>query len=288
MLFLEIEDSARFYHMGLENGSSSEARDIEGWLSEIELRWGQIPEFAVDPEKLKHLAVICDGNRRAALARGLPELFGHRAGVEVIKGIARAGRQWGIHALTFWVWSTENWQRDREQINYVMGLAQGHLSQSGFIRELRKNRVRFVHLGDIEGLPKGVANILVHLEEATRNFGDSRLNLAMNYGGVDEIARAIYRMSITAQIGGVAPDALFGESREVLAKFLDTASQPNPDLVIRTGMGEREMFRTSGFMPIQTEYSVWDPIPDLFPDLTPERLLLSIQNFLGYQRRLGR
>lgn len=261
---------------------------LDSWIKEIEPRWRQVPEFTVDPEKLKHLAVICDGNRRAALVRGLPELFGHRAGVEVIKGIARAGRQWGIHALTFWVWSTENWQRDKKQINYVMGLAEHFLSQKEFIDELRSSRVRFIHIGDVEKLPKGLANILVHLEEATRDFGDFRLNLAMNYGGVDEVARAIYRMSVTARIGGLGPDALFEKSREVLAKFLDTAGQPNPDLVIRTGMGEGEMFRTSGFMPLQTEYSVWDPVPDLFPDLTPERLLLSTRNFLGYQRRLGR
>lgn len=274
--------------MGLENVLSPEARDIEGWLSEIKLRWRQIPLFSVDSEKLRHLAVICDGNRRAALARGLPELFGHRAGVEVIKGIVKVGRQWGIHALTFWVWSTENWQRDREQINYVMGLAEHFLSQKEFIAELRSSRARFIHIGDVERLPKSLVNILVHLEEATRDFGDFRLNLAMNYGGVDEVARAIYRMSVTARIGGLGPDALFDKSRDVLAKFLDTAGQPNPDLVIRTGMGEGEMFRTSGFMPIQTEYSVWEPIPDLFPDLTPERLLLSIRNFLGYQRRLGR
>lgn len=261
---------------------------LNSWIKEIELRWRKIPPFSVDSEKLRHLAVICDGNRRAALARGLPELFGHRAGVEVIKGIARAGRKWGVHALTFWVWSTENWQRDREQIDYVMSLAQGYLSQTGFLKELRRNRVRFVHLGDIEGLPKGVANTLVHLEEATRNFGDFRLNLAMNYGGVDEVTRAIYRMSVTTQIGGLGPGGLFDSSREVLAKFLDTVGQPNPDLVIRTGMEEGEMFRTSGFMPIQTEYSVWDPIPDLFPDLTPERLLRSIEEFMGYKRRLGR
>lgn len=261
---------------------------LDSWVREIELRWKKIPEFKVDPEKLKHLAVICDGNRRAALVRDLPELFGHRTGVEVIKGIAKAGREWGIHTLTFWVWSTENWQRDREQIDYVMGLAQGHLAQAGFLRELRRNQVRFVHLGDIGRLPEGIANTLVRLEEATRNFEKFRLNLAMNYGGVDEVSRAIYRMSITAQIGGLETGAFSDNSRDVLVKFLDTAGQPNPDLVIRTGMREEEMFRTSGFMPIQTEYSVWDPIPDLFPDLTPERLLRSIQNFLGYQRRLGR
>lgn len=261
---------------------------LDSWIKKIELRWRKIPPFSVDHEKLKHLAVICDGNRRAATARGLPELFGHRAGVEVIKGIARAGRQWGIHALTFWVWSTENWQRDKEQIDYVMSLAQGHLSQTRFLNELRKSRVRFVHLGDVKGLPEGIGNTLVRLEEATRDFEDFRLNLAMNYGGVDEVSRAIFRMSVTAQIGGFGTGALFDNSREVLAKFLDTVGQPNPDLVIRTGMGEGEMFRTSGFMPIQTEYSVWDTIPDFFPDLTPERLLHSIEKFMGYQRRLGR
>ncbi|MBI2007187.1 MAG: di-trans,poly-cis-decaprenylcistransferase [Candidatus Blackburnbacteria bacterium] len=261
---------------------------LDPWIKEIKLCWQKIPEFTVDPEKLKHLAVICDGNRRAAALRGLPEFFGHRAGVEVIKGIARAGRQWGIHTLTFWVWSTENWQRDQEQVTYVMDLAERYLSERTFLKELRHNKVRFVHIGDINGLPKAVADILIRLEGETRNFSSFRLNLAMNYGGVDEVARTIQRMSIATQIGGIGPEALDERPREEIGKFLDTAGQPNPDLVIRTGMEEGEMMRTSGFMPIQTEYSVWDPIPELFPDLTPKGLLRSIENFLGYQRRMGR
>lgn len=261
---------------------------LDSWVKEIKLRWKQTPEFEVDPEKLKHLAVICDGNRRAAKVRDLPDFLGHRAGVEVIKGIARAGREWGIHALTFWVWSTENWQRDKEQIGYVMNLAKEHLSQKEFIEELKKYRVRFTHIGSMEGLPEGVAEALVELERETRNFGSFRLNLAMNYGGFDEVIRTIQRLAITASIGGLSPDAFLEQPREQIGKFLDTVGQSPPDLVIRTGMEKGELFRTSGFMPIQTEYSIWDPIPDLFPDLTPERLLRSIRSFLGYQRRQGR
>lgn len=260
----------------------------ERWLAQIESSWAKIPPFEIDQERLKHLAIICDGNRRAAVLRNLPEIFGHRAGVEVIRNIARAGRKWGIRALTFWVWSTENWQRDKEQIDYVMGLACHHLSQEEFMEELKQHRVRFTHLGRVEGLPESVADVLIHLEKSTRDFKDFRLNLALNYGGVDEVARAIYRLSATAQIGGVDTRALFDHPRAELAKFLDTAGQPHPDLVLRTGMGEGEMFRTSGFMPIQSEYAVWEMIPDLFPHLTPQRLLESVERFLRYDRRWGR
>lgn len=260
----------------------------ERWLAQIESSWAKIPSFEVDQERLKHLAIICDGNRRAAVLRNLPEIFGHRAGVEVIRGIARAGRRWKIPVLTFWVWSTENWQRDKEQINYVMSLAHHYLSQEEFIEELRHHRVRFTHLGKVEGLPEGVTDVLIQLEKSTRGFEDFRLNLAINYGGVDEVARAIYRMSVTAKIGAISSQALFDDPRAELARFLDTAGQPNPDLVLRTGMGEGEMFRTSGFMPIQSEYAVWEMVPDLFPHLTPQRLLGSVERFLRYDRRWGR
>jgi len=159
---------------------------LEAWLSEIEVCWQKIPEFKIDPEKLRHLAIICDGNRRAAQERGLHPYLGHRAGVEVIKGIVRATRDWNIRTLTFWVWSTENWAREREQVDFVMGLAEKFLPPKEFLEELKEHEVKFTHLGRKDRLPPPVLKTLEDLERQTANFGRYHLNLAMDYGGLDE------------------------------------------------------------------------------------------------------
>jgi len=111
----------------LQEGLRSEGKNLDCWVSAIENQWRTIPEFSVDRERFKHLAIICDGNRRAASERGLHPWCGHRAGIEVIKGVMRASKEWGIGYLTFWTWSTENWGREREQVDFVMNLAAKNL-----------------------------------------------------------------------------------------------------------------------------------------------------------------
>lgn len=135
--------------MALESSSSTTGK-MNQWLQEINSCWQQLPSLQVDNNKLKHIALICDGNRRAAEERGLPVFLGHRAGLEVIKGIAKAGRQWGINTLTFWVWSTENWERDNRQVNFVMRLTRNYLGQDELRRELVENEVRFRHIGRLD------------------------------------------------------------------------------------------------------------------------------------------
>lgn len=260
---------------------------LDIWLSEIEARWKNVLEFKVDSERLRHLAVICDGNRRAAKERGFHPYFGHRAGIEVIKGTARAGRAWGIKTLTFWTWSTENWGRDQQQVDFVMGLAEKFLPREEFLEELQRNEVRFTHLGRKDRLPKAIRNTLENLEKQTVNFDRYHLNLAMDYGGLDETARAFGRIFEAFQKGEFNPEILRQTPQAILG-FLDTVGQVLPDLVIRTGVKEGEIPHTSGFMPLQTAYSGWVFLPDLFPNLTPQSLLNPIQGFLGYERRFGR
>lgn len=268
----------------IEDGSEQK---LENWLSAIEARWQSIPEFKVDPEKLKHLAVICDGNRRAARERDFHSWEGHQAGVEVIKGIARAGRRWGIHTLTFWTWSTENWERDERQVEFVMGLAARNLVDEEIINELVENEVRFTHLGRKDRLPSVVKKAIESLEAQTADFDHYRLNLAIDYGGLDETARGIQRMFKAFQEGEFNPEML-KEIPQAILGFLDTADQVLPDLVIRTGVKEEEIPHISGFMPLQTTYSGWLFLPDLFPDLTPQTFLQPIKKFLDYERRMGR
>ena len=167
---------------------------VEKWLNEVENHWQNLPDLQVDPEKLKHLAIICDGNRRAAMERNLHPYLGHRVGVETIKGIARAGRVWGLDTLTFWVWSTENWQRDSEQVEFVMALANEFLPKGDLLQELLGNGVRFRHFGRKDRLSDNLSRIIASLEDKTSHLGRFRLNLGLDYGGLDEIVRAILRM----------------------------------------------------------------------------------------------
>lgn len=270
--------------MGIEEKESRSewTAQLEPWIQKIQKRWRKAPEFRVDPEKLRHLAIICDGNRRAAVERGLPSYFGHRAGVEAIKGIARAARKWDIHTLTFWVWSTENWQRDQEQVEFVMNLADHFLPQQELLDELTTNNVHFKHLGRKDRLPESVSLAISNLEAETASFSKYHLNLALDYGGLDEMVRACVRM----QEAGLDPKVLLKDPRKIF-EFLDTQGQPEPDLVIRTGLRKGEIFRTSGFMPLQIEYAVWISPSILFPDLTARRLIGSIKKFEDYKRRRG-
>lgn len=261
--------------------------ELQGWLETIEKNWQNIPEFEVGPEKLQHLAIICDGDRRAARERGLRPFYGHRAGLEVIKGIARAGREWGIRNLSFWVWSTENWKREKKQVSYIMGLAARFLPEQELLQEFLENRVKFKHLGRKDRLPDKVRLALEDLEKQTADCDQYFLNLAMDYGGLDETARAVGRIFEAFQKGEFNPEILKKTPQAILG-FLDTARQVLPDLVIRTGVKKEEILHTSGFMPFQTAYAGWIFLPDLFPDLTPQALLNPIKDFIEYERRFGR
>lgn len=249
-----------------------EAKD---WAADVAWQWEKIPPYEVNPEKLAHLAVICDGNRRAALNAKLEPYLGHLVGLEVTKGVARAARSWGVRHLTVWVWSTDNWKRDKEQSDFVMGMAEEYLSKEQFLEELAENEVKFTHLGRKEKLPIPLQRTLALLEESTRSLERYRLNLALDYGGRDEIMRAMQKRDCSGKEGWIG-------------HYLDTAGQPNVDLVIRTGVDKKELPHTSGFMPLQTVDAAWDFMPTLFPNLTPVDLLDSIQKFEGYNRRLGR
>lgn len=270
--------------MGLERVPPPQG--LEYWLSNIESAWKETHEFRV-PENFRHLAVICDGNRRSAKQKELAPWLGHRLGIEVIKGIMGASRNWGIRHLTFWVWSTENWKRDEEQVSFVMGLAARHLTDSDSLNVLTENRTRFTHLGRKDRLPPNVATAIDDLERRTLAFDDHFVNLALDYGGLDEASRAISKI-----VGDVAGGRLkagdLSDNPALILDYLDTRDQPVPDLVIRTGSLENEIPHTSGFMPLQTGYAGWVFLPQLFPDLNPGELLGTIKEFIAYERRIGK
>jgi len=241
-----------------------------------------------------HLAVIPDGNRRWAAELGLSVMEGHRAGFEVAKSLSRFCRRIGIHTLTIWAFSTENWKRDAAQVSALMALYEDWLTE--LLAEAIEEEVRVIHLGRLEGLPKGATGPaaaagfpeglpislqqgLIDIENKTAGHERNVINLAINYGGEDEVSRAVGKLIRDSNLREGNHDGLD------LANFLDTAGQlhPNPDVVWRTS-GE---MRSSGFLPLQSAYAELVFSPKFFPALTEEDVLEMVAEYSARIRRFG-
>ncbi|KKT82122.1 MAG: di-trans,poly-cis-decaprenylcistransferase [Candidatus Blackburnbacteria bacterium RIFCSPHIGHO2_01_FULL_44_64] len=261
---------------------------VDQWLTEIHSRWTSVPEIRINPDTLRHLAVICDGNRRAATKRGVaPPFLAHLAGVETVLAIDRAARVWGIPTCTYWLWSTENWGREEAQINFMTQLARTYLTNQTLLEEFKKDDVRVIHIGSKVGIPPDIADALASLEEWTKQATKHTINLAINYGGREELAQAIIKIASAINNGNLEPNELI-KNPSIIANYLYTAGQASPDLVIRTGVTEDELSRTNWFMPLQTGESRFKFLPEMFPELTPQALIEAINHFLSYTPRMGR
>lgn len=223
-----------------------------------------------------HIAMILDGNRRWARARGLRPWEGHRAGYAAIRKIAKAARDLGVHTFTIWAFSTENWERSKEEVDKIMGLIR--IGLRDFRNDADRDKVRFIHLGRKDRLPKDIIETIKSFEEDTRQHSKYVLNLALDYGGRDEIVRATKKI-IEAKVPAEKVD------EKLFASYLDTADQPYPypDLFIRTS-GEQ---RTSGFLPWQMVYAEYYWEEGHLPDFTPEKLREAILDFSRRRRRFG-
>lgn len=223
-----------------------------------------------------HIAIIPDGNRRWARARGLHVLQGHKKGSDRAVELARAARNWGVHTVTLWGFSTENWDRKKKEISHLMKLY-GKLIDD-CLKETKKEKVRIVHLGRKDRLPKALLKKITQAEEKTKNNDKYIMNIALDYGGHDDIIRAVQ---------GMIKDKVEAENvnKELIEKYLDTKGQPYPyvDLMIRTS-GEQ---RTSGFLLWQSEYNEFYWENDHFPDFTPEKLKEAILDYSRRRRRFG-
>jgi undecaprenyl diphosphate synthase len=226
----------------------------------------------------EHVAIIMDGNGRWAQGRGMPRLMGHREGVRTVKEIVRAAPALGIRILTLYAFSTENWNRPPLEVQALMGLLKSYLQSE--LQELLENNICLRCLGDTEKLP---AEVRIMLEEAVlRTAGNSRLilNLALNYGGRDEIVKATRDIARKCLAGELRADDI---SPELFASHLYTAGQPDPDMVIRTG-GES---RLSNFLLWQSSYAEIYVTETLWPDFTREDLLAAFDYYQSRQRRFG-
>lgn len=239
----------------------------------------QSPVQALPPDMLpRHVAIIMDGNGRWATQRGLPRSAGHAAGTEALRDIIRASDDWGIEHLTIYAFSTENWARSKDEVGALMSLLLKYFRSE--IDELHEKNVRILILGDINGLPEPQRKAVSDAMERTRNNTGLRLNIALNYGGRQELLRATQALADRAQKGELQPEEI---TEELFAAQLYTADQPDVDLLIRTS-GE---FRLSNFLPWQTTYSEMVFDRTCWPDFDRACYLRALREYSSRNRRFG-
>ncbi len=230
-----------------------------------------------DPQALRipyHLAIIMDGNGRWAKQRNRPRVFGHRAGTENLREIIRACTEIGIRILTIYAFSTENWGRPKTEIRGLMHILESVIDKE--LNELHANGVQLRHLGDLKALKPNLQEKVQKAIALTRNNDRLIVNVAFNYGGREEILDAVRRI---IEDGIPADDV----DETLFSYYLDTAGQPNPDLIIRTS-GE---VRLSNFLLWQGAYSEYYSTPTFWPDFGREALIEAIKVFNERERRFG-
>jgi len=218
-----------------------------------------------------HVGIIMDGNGRWAKSRGLPRTEGHREGLKTAKRIVRAAEDFGIKYLSFYVFSTENWKRTTDEVGFLMGLIKQHLSAE--LDFYRSNRVRVLHSGDTAGLPSDIVSEIRRVVADTASFDSITVNLAINYGGRDEIVRAARRLAAS----GRAP------SEESFRDSMDHPELPDPDLIIRTS----DEMRFSNFLIWESAYAELWFSEKLWPDFEAEDLAEAVEAYKGRHRRYG-
>ncbi len=221
----------------------------------------------------RHMGIIMDGNGRWALKRNLARTEGHRAGFEAAKRIVPAAERAGIEYLSLYTFSTENWRRTPEEVKFLMNLLGSALrNEYDFYR---RNRIRLVHSGDIAKLPPAIRTEINRVEKDTADFEGITVNVAVNYGGRDEIIRAVRKWHESGGDGDLTAAALHDH--------LDRPDIPDPDLIIRTG----GQLRLSNFLLWECAYSELFFSQKLWPDWDEEDLMNAIDDFRRRRRSFG-
>lgn len=221
-----------------------------------------------------HIGLILDGNRRWAKQKGLPTLEGHERGAEVLREIALYAFEKGIKYGTAFIFSTENWQRTKEEVSYLMKLMIKVMER--YLKSFGEKGIKIVVLGRRADLSKDVLKAIDRAEEQTRNNTKGTLGLCFNYGGQEEIVDAFKQLVVS----GISPKEI---TKEVVASVLYKPEIPPIDLLVRTG-GE---FRTSGFMMYRADYAELYFSEKLWPDFTTQDLDQALVSYAARQRRFG-
>ncbi len=236
---------------------------------------------AIHEEKLnvpKHVAIILDGNGRWAKKRNMPRNYGHVQGSKTVEQIIEDGYNMGIEYITVYAFSTENWKRSKDEVDALMKLLAKYLIDC--IERSTKNNMKVRVIGDKSGLDKKLVDRINELENATKDATGLKFTIAINYGGRDEIRRAVKKIAQEVSDGIISPEDI---TEDTISERLDTAGLPDPDLLIRTSGEER----LSNFLPWQLAYTEFYFTDVLWPDFKKEDLLTAIRYYNGRERRFG-
>lgn len=226
----------------------------------------------------KHVAIILDGNGRWAKEKGRPRNYGHVQGAKTVEVICEEAYKMGIQYLTVYAFSTENWNRPKDEVDALMTLLRNYMKTC--LKTAEKNRMCVRVLGDKTGLDEDIRVRIAELEEATKNNDGLHFQIAINYGGRDELVRATRKIAEEVTAGTLEADHI---DEACINGFLDTAGIPDPDLLIRTCNEQR----ISNFLLWQLAYTEFYFTPIPWPDFTKEELMKAVEAYNRRDRRYG-
>lgn len=232
-------------------------------------------------EELKmpaHVAIILDGNGRWAKAKGMPRNYGHVQGAKTVETICEEAYRMGIQYLTVYAFSTENWNRPQDEVDALMRLLRNYMKTC--LKTAEKNRMCVRVLGEKSRLDEDIRLRIEELEEATKNNDGLHFQIAINYGGRDELVRAMKKIAKEVEAGRLKPDQI---DEKCISDHLDTAGIPEPDLLIRTCNEQR----ISNFLLWQLAYTEFYFTPVAWPDFTKEELVKAVEAYNQRDRRYG-
>ena len=225
-----------------------------------------------------HVAIILDGNGRWAKKKGMPRNYGHVQGAKTVEVICEEAYRMGIQYLTVYAFSTENWNRPKDEVDALMGLLRSYMKTC--LKTAAKNNMCVKVIGEKSRLDEDIRNRIAELEEATRNNTGLHFQIAINYGGRDEIVRAVRKIAVKTAEGGLCAAQI---TEEIRNDMLDTRGSPDPDLLIRTCNEQR----ISNFLLWQLAYTELYFTPVAWPDFTKEELEKAVEAYNKRDRRYG-
>lgn len=226
-----------------------------------------------------HVAIILDGNGRWAKSKGMPRNYGHVQGAKTVEVICEEAYKMGIQYLTVYAFSTENWNRPKDEVDALMKLLRNYMKTC--LSTAKKNRMCVRVLGDKTGLDEDIRQRIAELEESTKNNDGLHFQIALNYGGRDEIVRAVKEIAGKVKEGELDPSDI---TEQYLSDMLDTKGLPEPDLLIRTCNEQR----ISNFLLWQLAYTEFYFTPVAWPDFSKEELIKAVEAYNHRDRRYGR
>ncbi len=225
-----------------------------------------------------HIAVILDGNGRWAKKRHMPRTYGHKVGSQVVEDMLYIVDEYGVKYFTVYAFSTENWKRSEEEVSILMSILRLYLKDC--VKKSMKNNVRCRVIGKREGLSKDIIESICVLEETTKNNTGLNFTIAINYGGRDEITRAVKKIANQIEEGNMSASDI---TEQIINSNLDTGELPDPDLLIRTSGEER----LSNYLPWQLAYTEFYFTDTLWPDFNEEELIKAFEKYNKRERRFG-